>query len=153
APAMAIKMQFERAEREIKADPTKLAAWMPILSQYGPSLLVECDQQIDLAKSLVAKWLTAFMFEGEGGAAERANEIAAYLADWSNFASHGRAVGLDELEARGVKVSRFSADASLEDAIWSTWHAVSLGLENTGMFKLFENSDGRTKLAHIKIVL
>ena len=153
APAMAIKMQFERAEKEIQADATKLAAWMPILSQYGPSLLVECDQQIALAKSLVAKWLSSYMFAGEDGADQRADDVAGYLADWSNFASHGRAVGLGELEDRGVKVSRFSDNGALEDAVWSAWHAVSIGLENTGVYKIFENSEGRTKLSQIQVVL
>src|SRR4051794_29146166 len=34
APAHAIKMQFAKAEEEIKNDPQKLATWMPILTQY-----------------------------------------------------------------------------------------------------------------------
>jgi hypothetical protein len=153
APAQAIKMQFEKAEEEIRRDATKLAAWMPILSQYGPSLLVECDQQIALSRRLVSEWLRQYMFAGDADADAKADGIASYLADWANFASHSRAVGLDKLEARGAVVSRFSDDAGFEDAVWSAWHAISLSLENTGCVKLFENSDGRTKVHQQQLIL
>lgn len=153
APAHAIKMQFKQAEDEIRQDASKLAVWMPILTQYGPSLLVECDQQIQLSKSLVEEWLARYMFAGEANAGAQADAIASWLADWTNFGSHGRAVGLDELEQKGVKVSRFSDDATFEDAVWSVWHAVSLGLENTGLFKIFENSQGQTKLSQQQLIL
>jgi hypothetical protein len=97
APAHAIKMQFEQAEDEIRKDPAKLAVWMPILNQFGPSLLVECDQQIDLSKSLVRDWLSKYMFAGDADAATKADNVADWLGDWKSFRSHGRPVGLDEL--------------------------------------------------------
>jgi len=39
--AQAVLEQFEEAKRECQ-DPKKLAAWTPMLSQYGPELLVRC---------------------------------------------------------------------------------------------------------------
>ena len=38
-PAQTVLDQFDRAQREC-ADPAKLSAWLPMLSQYGPDLLV-----------------------------------------------------------------------------------------------------------------
>src|SRR5206468_2601500 len=102
APAHAIKMQFAKAEAEIKKDPAKLATWIPILNQYGPSLLVECDLQIALSQQLVSQWLEKYMFAGQSDAAKKAAEIAAFLGDWGQFGSHGRAIGIDELEKKGV---------------------------------------------------
>jgi membrane-bound ClpP family serine protease len=55
-PAHAILAQFELAKKEC-ADPTKLAAWIPMLRQYGPALLVQCQLAQDLSRSLVGEWL------------------------------------------------------------------------------------------------
>jgi len=46
APAHAIKEQFQTASREIVKDSKKLTPWLPILRQYGPSLLSECDRSL-----------------------------------------------------------------------------------------------------------
>jgi len=53
-PAQAILDQFELAKEECK-DPQLLGAWMPILPQYGPALLVQCINALDLAEDLVAE--------------------------------------------------------------------------------------------------
>lgn len=55
-PAEAILEQFKRAKEECQ-DPAKLGAWIPMLSQYGPALLVQCEHARDLARALVATWL------------------------------------------------------------------------------------------------
>ena len=55
-PAQAILDQFDRAQREC-ADPAKLSAWLPMLSQYGPDLLVQCVSALDMSKDLVRTWL------------------------------------------------------------------------------------------------
>lgn len=52
-PARAIIEQFERAKAECRADPTVLSAWLPILQQYGPGLISECENAEQLSKDLV----------------------------------------------------------------------------------------------------
>jgi len=42
APARTILDQFEQAKEELKKDASAMPAWLPILQQYGPSLLQEC---------------------------------------------------------------------------------------------------------------
>ena len=51
-PAQAVLDQFEKASREC-ADPAKLPVWMPILSQYGHDLLVQCESALCLSQELV----------------------------------------------------------------------------------------------------
>jgi hypothetical protein len=63
-PALAITEQFDRASRECQ-DPKKVAAWIPMLSQYGPHLLVACENATKLSKELVAQWLFQYMFKSE----------------------------------------------------------------------------------------
>ena len=60
-PAQAILDQFELAKRECQ-DPRKLGAWLPMLDQYGPDLLVQCDNASKLSEQLVRGWLEHYMF-------------------------------------------------------------------------------------------
>lgn len=43
SPAGSIKEQFNRAAEELARDPSRLPVWIPILEQFAPCLLVECD--------------------------------------------------------------------------------------------------------------
>ena len=104
APAFAILEQWAKAGAEIAKDRATLVQWIPILNQYGPSLLVECEQQIKtLSVELVAKWLTDYMLKGEPDAKKTATALAEYLGDWRNFGSHSRAVSISDIAARGAK--------------------------------------------------
>ena len=61
-PAQAILDQFEMAKTECR-DPKKLGSWLPILSQYGPALLIQCQNAIDLSETLTQDWLAKYMFQ------------------------------------------------------------------------------------------
>jgi hypothetical protein len=74
-PAQAIIEQFELAKSQA-ANPMSLRAWLPMLSQYGPDLLVTCTNATKLAEMLVTDWLTSHMFNGEQDAAQKAADIA-----------------------------------------------------------------------------
>jgi hypothetical protein len=74
-PAQAIIEQFELAKTEA-ADPISLRAWLPMLSQYGPDLLVTSTNATKLAETLVTDSLTSHMFKGEADAAQKGADIA-----------------------------------------------------------------------------
>ncbi len=151
APALAIKKQFEMADKAVSEDRTKLPLWVPLISQFGPSLLAECDQALDLSKSLVREWLIAYMFDGDPDAAAKADAIVNDLTDWGKYKSHSRAVLLSELEQLGGHVVWVGDDPGLSDAVWKAWHAVSLTLQNTGAVKIFENSEGTCTLQQMEV--
>ena len=73
-PAQAVLDQFDRAKREC-ANPETLAAWLPMLSQYGPDLLERCESSIQLSRSLVETWLKTYMFKGKAGWCENRQKI------------------------------------------------------------------------------
>ncbi len=60
-PAQAVLDQFDRAQQECVV-PEKLSAWLPTLSQYGPDLLVQCENALAMSKELVRTWLETYMF-------------------------------------------------------------------------------------------
>ncbi len=102
APAQAIKDQFEIAQNEVNNDPSKLPAWVPILREYGPALLAQCDTALALSHRLVSTWLRRYMFAGEEDAGEKADTISSFLAKHGNFLSHARRVGINDLQPLGV---------------------------------------------------
>ncbi len=83
-PAQAIIDQFEEAKKQ-SANPAHLRAWIPMLSQYGPDLLVTCANATNLGKKLVIDWLTSFMFQGDPESSIKAARIAEWLADHRHF--------------------------------------------------------------------
>lgn len=141
-PAKAILNQFELAKQQCK-DPSNLAAWMPILRGYAPSLLTQCEDSRTLAVEMVSTWLKSYMLAGDAQAEEKARTIADWFANYENFRSHGRRVGRDETAAIGVRVTQLEDDHSLQDAILSIHHAATHTFSGTAACKIIENHHGR----------
>ena len=97
--------QFKKAQTELQGDATKLPSWMPILAQYGPSLLIDCMHAIDLAKDLVKLWTKSYMLSGDPEAESKSSRISEYLSDHKQFKSHARPVKIPDLLPLGVKVT------------------------------------------------
>lgn len=142
SPAEAIKEQFTRAQEEISKDPKRLAGWVPIIQQMGPSLLVQCDNAIDLSTTLVRQWLTRFMFKGDSDAGHKADAIAKFLGQHSSFKSHGRCIRLRQLQDQGLglKISSTRAQPDLHRKIMDVYAAIDVIFASTGAFKIFFNS-------------
>ncbi len=141
-PAQAIKKQFDRAVEECQ-DANKLAAWLPMLNQYGPDLLVLCDEVSEMAESVVRGWLEAYMFRDDADKENKARSIAGWLANHENFKSHGRHLTRSELEARQLKVEHLETDQTTQDLVLSVFHATTHTFSATGAVKIIENHLGK----------
>jgi len=142
-PAHAILQQFKNARSELSKNSEFLTAWLPILQQYGPSLLVECDNAIKLTKTLVKDWLASFMFSGQRNAARKAVNVSKFLADKKHL-SHGRAITIEELQRKGVNIKRANElNPDLSVILQDINIAVMQTFMMTGAFKIFENHLGR----------
>lgn len=113
-PAQAILDQFDRAQRE-SADPVKLAAWLPMLGQYGPDLLEQCEYMLSLSKELVRTWLSHGLFAGQ---VEKAEAASAWLSNHKNFKSHNRHIPRDEIR-------RYLPVLPLEDDKQLSWNRLA----------------------------
>jgi hypothetical protein len=149
APADAIKEQFRMAQEECAADSKRLAAWLPILRMYGPGLLAQCEDQANLSRQLVGRWLEAYMFAGVDDGAQRAQAAAEWFSDYPEFRSHGRRVNREAARDQGLTIVDLEADDELQDAMLSVHHSVRLTLSGTPAAKLIENQHGR---AYIEMV-
>lgn len=143
SPAGSIIEQFDRATEVLKKSPDELPVWVPILREFAPALLVECENYMSLSKTLVSTWLEKYMFAQDQEAKEKARKIAMHLANEKNFLSHARRVDSAELEKIGVKIKRLSNEKSeIQDAIRQLHLAIMATLDGTGAVKIFENSEG-----------
>lgn len=141
-PARAIINQFERAKAEVQENPAVLGAWVPILQQYGPALLEQCEKAEELARRLAREWLATYMFRGEQDASAKADAVADYFANYKTHQSH--ALGIDRDQARdvGVHITDLENDQALQDAVLSVHHATLLTLSGATV-KIIENHVGR----------
>lgn len=145
-PAHAILAQFDLAKTECK-DPSLLPAWLPMLRQYGPALIVQCQLAQSLSKSLVAEWLARYMFSKDEDASAKAEKIAESLSDHSRFKSHGRFIGREQAASFGLVVEKLEVDAGVEDAVLGVFHCLSHTFNGTPAVKIIESHLGK---AYIK---
>lgn len=154
-PAQAIIEQFERAKEECK-NPENLGVWLPIVEQYGPALIVECENAIELSKNLVLEWLTQYMFKNDNGK-EIAKTIAETLTDHSLFKSHGRHIDREQAKKIGLnkkiglKIKDLEDDDTLQDLVLSVFHATTHTFDGTGAVKIIENHMGKAFIKQLQI--
>jgi hypothetical protein len=152
APAHAIKDQFKLASKEIATDPQRLTPWLPILRQYGPSLLSECDRSLNLSNKLVAAWLKKYMFSGVPRAAAKATRVAKYLTSKVQFQSHARRIGIDDLQSRGVRILDLRTNSTLQNAVWELNIVINLTFAMTAAYKIFENNKNEALIRQLQLL-
>jgi hypothetical protein len=143
APAKAILNQFEMAKAQCSSNTANLAAWVPILRSYAPGLLTQCENSRELAVRMVSGWLTRYMFANDADGPTKAETIAQWFANYDEFQSHGRKVGLDAASHIGLKVTPLENDTRLQDAVLSIHHVAMHTFAGTPAVKIIENHHGR----------
>ncbi len=141
-PAQAILDQFEMAREDCK-NPDNMGAWLPILEQYGPALLIQCEDAIDLSKKYVSDWLARFMFHGHPDAVVTATTIAERLSDHTTFKSHGHHINRDEARDIGLIIEDLETDQTFQDLVLSIYHATTHTFNGSAAVKIIENQNGR----------
>lgn len=150
-PAEAILEQFGLAKRECQ-DPAKLGAWLPMLDQYGPDLLVQCANASALSRQLVREWLARYMFKGTSNRAAKARRIAKWLADHRHWKSHGRHIPRDALVKKGLKIEPLEQDQTAQDLFLSVFHATTHTFVGTPAVKIIENHLGKAFINQFQIL-
>lgn len=113
-PAQSILDQFERGKAEVK-DKSNLAAWLPILGQYGPALLVQCENALALSKQLVNDWLRNYMFKGKRDKKQLAEKISDYLSNQKNFKTHSRHIDRKKAKKIGLIIENLEHNQDFQE--------------------------------------
>ncbi|WP_332774881.1 SDH family Clp fold serine proteinase [Polaromonas sp.] len=145
--------QFERAKKECMNDPRALAVWAPILTQYGPDLIVQAERASLLSNTLVDKWLRENMFKADPDGPQKAAKAATWLSSHENFNSHGRHLDRDSLRAQGLVVDSLEDDEEEQDIFLSIFHAATLTMMGTGAAKIIENHLGKAYINQVQTIL
>ena len=143
--AQDILEQFERANTECQ-NPKRLAAWIPMLNQYGPDLLEKSTKITEMVEEVVRGWMLRYMFKS-GSREERkllASKASRYLANHGNhFKSHSRHLDRDELRKQDLNIKDLEDDQNVQDSVLSVYHAATHTFNGTGVVKIIENHMGR----------
>lgn len=149
-PAYGVIAEFKRAFREIKKDQAKSHVWRPIIGQYPPTLLSQCENAIKWSNAFVEKQLRTVMFEGDSAAASKAKSIVKKLSDFKGNKTHSRHIHFDECEAMQLKVSLIEDDQPLQDLVLTVHHCYMHSLMNTNSFKIIENHKGAAFVKQVR---
>jgi hypothetical protein len=148
-PAHAILEQFRKAQEDCATNPKNLNSWLPMLSQYGPALLVRCQDQIDFGKELIDNWLKAYMFKNE--AETIPDNIANYLSNHANFKTHGKHISIDKAKEIGLKIEQLEDDQEFQDKVLSAFHATMHAFGSTNTAKVIANQNGNCFMKQFSI--
>ncbi|NNM87403.1 MAG: S49 family peptidase [Phycisphaerae bacterium] len=141
-PAYGVIREFNRAIREIKKDPARVAVWQTIIGKYQPTFLGQCSNAIQWSNDFVREQLAKEMFADDINAHRKATKIAKELADYRKHKTHSRHIHADECKKMGLKVIEIESDQTLQDLILTVHHCYMYVLMNTGAFKIIENHMG-----------
>lgn len=149
-PAYGVLVEFERACKEVKADPSKTPLWQSIISKYHPTFLGQCKNAIDQSNTFVTKQLQNVMFKGQVGAKRRAEKIVKNLSHYNKNKTHERHIPFEECQQLGLNVRLIEDtkdehghnDDKLQDLVLSVHHCYMHLMMNTPVFKSIDNHNG-----------
>ncbi len=141
-PAYGVIQEFERAFKEVKSDSSKIALWGPIISQYKPTFLSQCENAIEWSNKFVQEQLEKVMFADERDAKEKAMKVSKKLSDYKDNLRHERHIHIEECKKIGLRVERIEDDQDLQDLVLTVHHCFMHSLMNTQCFKIIENHNG-----------
>ncbi len=129
-------------------------AFIPILQNISPGELQHAQNSLDFARELVTDWLARYKFKDwpvhsstgapvtEEEKRARAKEIADALCDHGRWKTHGRSIKLDDLRAMGLKVTDYSTQADLCDAVRRYYTLLQMTFD-TNIYKIFETPNSQ----------
>jgi len=152
-PAHGVIEEFNRAAEDIQEDPRKIPVWQPIIANYRPTLIGECEKAIAWSKEIVKQWLITGMFLGDPKAEVKARRIVRELGSHALTKSHSRHITLESARKMGIKVVPLEQDNSLQDLVLTVHHACIHTLSLPAPYKIIENQDGVAFIQQVQVHL
>ncbi|MXY75596.1 MAG: hypothetical protein F4Y40_00670 [Acidimicrobiia bacterium] len=130
---------FVRAAAQTAQNPEAFRVWGPILAQYRPGLISDCQQAEALTKDLARRWLAAGMLKDRPG---QAQDVAAWFADDNEHLIHSRPITREQARQQGLAIRFLEGSQEEQEAVLSVHHATLLSLTGTDTVKIIENHLG-----------
>lgn len=139
-PAKGVVEEFKNAYNEIKAEPSKAHIWAPILAQYPPTFIGNCQNAIAWSEQFARDRLSDNMFYKKSK--KPIDKIIKELTEYDNVKLHERQIGYKEARKIGLKIDLLEDDPVLQDLVLTAHHCFVHSLSNTPCFKIIENDAG-----------
>lgn len=146
---------FEKIKQEVQDRGYLNRAYVPILQNISPGEIQDCENAQAFSKKLVTDWLSEYKFKfwkthsstGEpvtvNDKKTRAEEIAKKLCDHGHWLTHAASITINDLREMQLKVTDFSEDTELFDAI-SRYHILlKMSFDTTNIFKIYETPNSQ----------
>jgi len=145
-------MGLEKIKNECALTGRLNPAYIPFLQQLSPGEIQNWENASNFAKTMVGEWLRKYKFSTwekhsstgkdvtEEEKSNRADEIAENLGKHSTWLSHGRNFKIDRLREMKLKITDYSEDTKLDDAISCYYALLCMSFERSNLYKIFETS-------------
>jgi hypothetical protein len=145
---------LEKIKEEVTKTGILNKAYIPILQNISPGEIQSAQNAWDFAKELVTAWLAKYKFRSwivhKGGIAvtdfereKRAAEIAEQLRDHGQWKTHGRRIRIDDLRKMKLKITDYSEDNKLAQAIDSYFILLKMSFDAGTAFKIYETIESQ----------
>jgi len=141
-PAKGVLKEFSRAYEEICADARREAVWRPILSQYTPTFIGNCENAVSWSEKFAREQLSNNMFFGDKRKKSKIDKIIRALTEYDEVKLHERQIGHKEAREIGLNIKLLEDDSALQDLVLTVHHCYVHTLSNTHAFKIIENHNG-----------
>jgi hypothetical protein len=146
---------MEKIKREVEESGTLNRAYIPMLQALSPGELQSAENALNFAKTLVTQWLAWYKFKNwkthsttgiavtEDEKKLRANEIATTLCDHKKWLTHGRSIKISDLEAMRLRITDYSQQPDLAEAIRRYHTLLQMTFDSTNIYKVFETPNSQ----------
>jgi len=129
------------------------AAYIPILQNISPGEIQNCINARLFSQELVREWLVEYKFKfwethsstrkavTMDEKRKRAAEIAEALCSHSRWLTHNRSIRKEDLESLGLKITDYTANVDLNDAITRYYTLLKMTFDMVNVYKMFETPE------------
>ena len=141
---------MEKIKREVEETGTLNRAYIPILQAISPGELQSARNALSFSRILVAEWLVRYKFKNwsthrrtgmqvtQAEKQERAAQIAERLCYHKKWLTHGRSINIADLEQMGLRITDYSTEPKLGEAIRRYHTLLQITFDSTSIYKIFE---------------
>lgn len=141
---------LRKIKREVEKQGRLNRAYVPILLNISPGEIQTCENALSFSKKLVSEWLSKYKFKfwrthsstgkpvTDAEKRRRAKQIAQKLCNHGRWLAHGRSITINDLREMRLKVTDFSQQPGLCDAIRRYYTLLKMSFDTTNIFKIYE---------------
>lgn len=134
--------EFDQAVKDVERAPQLAHVWQPIIGQYGPTFLGDCENAVRASQSMISEWLTEYMYRGESKP-EKVKSVVDTLCEHDSSGMHNRHFSYESVSDMGIKVIRLEDSPDLQEQVLSLHHAFMCTFAMTNTVKVVEGSNGQ----------